>query len=104
MAEIWYMSVDAESIDEAELKHEKPIAECIELLEIIPEKWVCDTESTPQLKTGDDFFDGSGYIFVLMKVDSDEILTLGDDGWKPGWYSSSVSIVGLEKKLRTKPK
>jgi hypothetical protein len=40
----------------------------------------------------------------MMRVGEDEVAKYDDKRWKPGWYKSSLTIVGFEKNLRKKPK
>lgn len=104
MAEIWYLEIDTETLEDKEAVHERALHECIELLELTPEKRESGPETVPELKTGNPLVDESGYVYVLMRVTEDEINDLNDDNWEPGWYKSSVTIVGFENKLRKKPK
>ncbi len=48
--------------------------------------------------------DQSGYVYVMMRVAGSETETYEDKRWKPGWYKSSLTIVGVEKNLRKKAK
>ena len=104
MAEIWYLGIETESLEDVEAVHERAFHECVELLELTPEKRECGPEAVPELKTGNPLVDESGYIYVLMRVTEDEINTHSEGDWEPGWYKSSVTIVGFENKLRKKPK
>lgn len=104
MAEVWYLGIDTETLDDVEAAHERALHDCIELLELTPDKRECGPEAVPELKTGNPLIDESGYVYVLMRVTEDEIESLDDDNWEPGWYKSSVTIVGFENKLRKKPK
>lgn len=104
MAEIWYLSLDDNVNEGDSARHEYHIIKCIELLELTPERWECGPEEKPELKTGNPLIDESGYIYVYMKAGEDEIEAEANKNWKPGWYKSSVSIVGLEKKLRKSSK
>ncbi len=103
MAEIWYLEVDTENLED-KVKHDRSFIECIEILELKPEGWETDTESLPTLKTGDPYVDQSGRIFLCVRVLEDELEDFPDKRWKPGWYKSGVTIVGFENKLRLKAK
>lgn len=104
MAEIWYLGVGTGSLEGLQARHEKPLGECIELLEITPEKWVSPPDAIPDLTTGNPLIDDSGYVYVMMRAGEGELAGYGDKGWKPGWYKSHLTIVGFEKNLRKKPK
>lgn len=101
MAEIWYLEIDTENLEDKE-KHDRPFFECIELLELAPEGWHSEVDTIPELKTGDPFVDNSGRILLCLRVFEDELEASQDKRWKPGWYKSGVTIVGLETKLRLK--
>ena len=104
MAEIWYLPIDSETVDGREPQYERNFRDGIELLELTPEKWQCGYDEFPELKTGNPLVDDSGYVYVLMRVSGDEVAKYDDKRWKPGWYKSSLTIVGFEKNLRKKPK
>ncbi|MEW6145512.1 MAG: hypothetical protein AB1598_10890 [Thermodesulfobacteriota bacterium] len=104
MAEIWYLPVDSESVEGMEAQYERPFHQAIELLELTPEKWQCGPDEFPGLKTGNPLIDESGYVYVMLRVGGDEVTKYEDHRWKPGWYRSSLTIVGFEKNLRKKPK
>lgn len=101
MAEIWYLEVDTENLEDKE-KHDRSFIECIEILELTPEGWHSEVDAVPELKTGDPFVDNSGRIFLCLRVFEDELEVFQDKRWKPGWYKSGVTIVGYENKLRLK--
>ena len=104
MAEVWYLDIDTVSLEGKEPIHKRTFKECIELLELHPECWRWGLEETLQLKTGDPLIDGSGYVYVLIRVTEDEIGTqLAEEGWKPGWYRSPLSVIKAEKNLREIP-
>lgn len=103
MAEIWNLEIGADTLDD-KVKHELPFVECIDLLELLPDEWSSDTETIPDVKTGDLFVDSSGYICVCVRVFQDELDSVGDKGWKPGWYKSKVTVIGLLDKLRSNAK
>ena len=103
MAEIWNLEIGADTLDD-KVKHELPFVECIDLLELLPDEWSSDTETIPDVKTGDPFVDSSGYICVCVRVFQDEVDSVGDKGWKPGWYKSKVTVIGLLDKLRSNAK
>ena len=103
MAEIWYLGMDAETLED-KVMHERSFVECIELLELNPDGWDSEHDSIPVLKTGDPFVDESGLITLCVKVLEDELEAFPDKRWKPGWYKSKVTIVGMETKLRLKAK
>ncbi len=104
MAEIWYLPIDSESVEGREVQYERPFRDSIELLELTPVKWQCGPGEFPELKTGNPLVDESGYVYVMMRVSEDEVSGYDDKRWKPGWYKSSLTIVGFEKNLRKKPK
>lgn len=103
MAEIWYLEIDSEDLDD-KVKHDRSFIECIEILELKPEAWHSDVDTIPDLKTGDPFVDQSGRIMLCVKVVEEELEPFPDKRWKPGWYKSPVTIVGMESKLRMKAK
>ena len=102
MAEIQYLEVGTESLEEIEKQYDRSFIECIELLELIPEGWDSEPDSIPNLKTGDPFADNSGRIYICLRVFDDELEVFQDKRWKPGWYKSNVTIVGYENKLMAK--
>lgn len=104
MAEIWYIPIGAESLEGLEVKYERNFRDSVEILELTPKRWLCGPEEFPQLKTGNPLVDDSGFVYVMMRVSSDELQKYDDENWKPGWYKSSLTIVGMEKNLRKKPK
>ncbi len=104
MAEVWYLSIDTESLEDVQAQREHPFHQCIELLEITPDRRECEPDVVPDLKTGNPLVDQSGYVYVMMRVTEDDLKSTGGSGWEPGWYKSSLTIVGYEKKLRKKPK
>lgn len=104
MSEIWYLGVETESLEGLEPQYERPLRDSIELLELTPERWQCGPDETPKLKTGDPLVDESGYVYVMMRAAGSETETYEDKRWKPGWYKSSLTIVGVEKNLRKKAK
>ncbi len=104
MAEIWYLPIDSESTEGREAQYERPLHDAISLLELVPEKWQCRADEFPALKTGNPLVDESGYVYVMLRVSGEEAAKYEDKRWKPGWYKSSLTIVGFEKNLRKKPK
>ncbi len=101
MAEVWYLDIDTVSLEGKRPIHKREFKECIELLRLSPESWKWSLEETLQLKTGDPLIDESGYVYVLVRVTEDEIETqLAEEGWKPGWYRSSLSVIKAEENLR----
>jgi hypothetical protein len=104
MAEIWYLPIESESVEGLEPQYERPLRDGIELLELTPGKWQCGPDEFPVLKTGNPLVDDSGYVYVMMRVTDGELEKFDDKRWKPGWYKSSLTIVGFEKNLRKKPK
>lgn len=103
MAEIWYLESETESL-EGQVKHERSFIECIDILELDPEGWESESGAVPNLLTGDPFVDGCGRITLCVRVLEDELEPFPDKRWKPGWYKSPVTIVGMETKLRLKAK
>jgi hypothetical protein len=104
MAEIWYLPIDVQSLEGAEAHYERNFRDSIEILELTPEKWQCGPDEFPELKTGNPLVDDSGFVYVMMRVSAEEVDKHEDKRWKPGWYRSSLTIVGVEKNLRKKPK
>ena len=104
MAEIWYLNIETESLEGLKPRQELELGRCIELLDLTPDRWDSEKDTLPALKTGDTLVDESGYVYVFMRVLGDEIDTYGDKRWKPGWYKSPLTIVGIETNRRKKPK
>lgn len=104
MAEVWYLSIDTESLEDTQPRHERAFHECIEILELTPEKRECGPDEVPDLKTGNPLVDESGYVYVVVRVTEEELDDSGEGVWEPGWYKSSLTIVGYERELRKKPK
>ena len=102
MAEVWYLNVDMESVEGAEPTQTLELGRCIELLDLTPDKWDTELDSFPELKTGDPLVDESGFVYVYLRIEADEIETYGDRRWKPGWYRSPLTLVGFETNLRKK--
>jgi hypothetical protein len=104
MAEIWYLPIDTVSVEGMEAQYSRDFRDGIEILELTPEKWQCGPDEFPQLKVGNPLVDDSGFVYVMMRVSSEEVNKYEDKRWKPGWYKSSLTIVGVERNLRKKPK
>jgi len=103
MAEIWYLEIDSEDLED-KVKHDRSFIECIEILELKPDEWHSEPDTMPDLKTGDPFVDQSGRIILCVKVLEDELEAFADKRWRSGWYKSPVTIVGMESKLRLNAK
>ena len=99
MAEIWYLNTDTETLDGIEPRYKIPFKDCVELFELSDDCWKCKSMQIPDLKTGDPFFDESGYIHVLVKVMSKELKATGQRGWKAGWYLSPLTVIIAAQKL-----
>ena len=99
MAEIWYLEMDSENLED-KVMHERDFVECIDILELDHNGWEAEHDAIPSLKTGDPFYDASGRIVLCVRVFEDELETFQDKRWKPGWYKSKITIVGMETKLR----
>ncbi len=104
MAEVWYLNVDTESLEGSEPTQVLELGRCIELLDLNPDRWDAELDALPELKTGDPLVDESGFVYVFMRVNGDELDAYGDKRWKPGWYKSPLTIVGFETNLRKKSK
>ena len=103
MAEIWYMEMNAENLDGQEPRYSLEFTECIELLKLSPQRWKCEPDKVPNIKTGNAFIDESGYVGVVVVVTQDEIEALAIKGeWKAGWYLSPLTLVGTEKAMASK--
>jgi hypothetical protein len=100
MAEVWYLEMDTVTLDGKEARYILEFKECIRLLELSPERWKCEPEKIPNLRTGNPLIDESGYVGVVIRVTQDEIDALEDKRWKPGWYLSPLTLIGAEKKLK----
>ncbi|MFQ5788256.1 MAG: hypothetical protein ACE5H1_09785 [Thermodesulfobacteriota bacterium] len=99
MADIWYLNTDTETLDGMEPRYIIPFKDCIDLFELSDDCWKCKSKQIPDLKTGNQLIDESGYIYVLVKVMSKELKAIGKRGWKAGWYLSPLTVINAEKKL-----
>ena len=104
MAEIWYLEMDTVTLEERKPRYGLEFKECIELFKLSPERWKCESDKIPSLKTGNPLIDQIGYIGVLVRVTQDEIEALieNKERWKSGWYLSPLTPVGAEKSLAKK--
>ena len=103
MAEIWYLEIDAETLDGKQPRYSLEFKECIDMLKLSPKHWKCDSETIPNLKTGNPFIDESGYVGVIILVKQDELEASDIGGeWKEGWYLSPLTLVGTEKAMASK--
>jgi hypothetical protein len=104
MAETWYLEMDTVTLEGREPRYRSEFKECIELFKLSPERWKCEPDNIPNLKTGNSLIDQIGYAGVLVRVTQDEIEALleGKEKWKPGWYLSPLTPVGAEKNLAKK--
>ena len=101
MAEIWYIGITETEFDEKEQKiHEIPLRACIELLDLRPKYFVSDLDEFPKLQTGDPLIDGSGYIYVLVKLTQDEIDSEKEGSFKEGFYKLPITVVETGNILR----
>jgi hypothetical protein len=100
MAEIWYLEIGTETLDN-EVKHDRPFLECVDLLEIKPDECISDIGTVPDLHTGDSFVDIGGRVTICVRVFQDELDGIEDNRWKPGWYKSKITVIGMAKKLKT---
>jgi len=103
MAEIWYLEMGTKTL-ENEAKHDRPFLECVELLEIKPQGLSSEIGVIPDLYTGDPFVDIGGRITICLRVFQAELDGIDDNRWKPGWYKSGVTVIGLAKKLKLNAK
>lgn len=100
MAEVWYLEMDTVTLDGKEARYTIDFNECVHLLKLSPERWRCEPERIPNLKTGNPLIDEAGYVCVLVKVTQDEIDSTGvGRQWKPGWYLSPLTLIGVEKAI-----
>ncbi len=105
MAEVWYLEIETLDLSGKEPRYEIDFKECIALFELSPGRWRSGPQKIPQLKTGNRLIDESGYVYVYVyiRVMQDEIENLGDaKEWKAGWYFSPLTLIGAEKKLKSK--
>ncbi len=100
MAEIWYLEIGTEALDN-EVKHDRPFLECVDLLEIAPNGISAEIGAIPDLYTGDPFVDIGGRVTICVRVFQAELDSVDDNRWKPGWYKSEVTVIGMAKKLKT---
>ena len=100
MAEIWYLEIGTGTLDN-EVKHERPFLECVDLLEIKPDGWSTEIGAIPDLRTGDPFVDIGGRVTICVRVFQAELDSIEDNRWKPGWYKSEITVIGMAKKLKT---
>ena len=100
MAEIWYLEIGTETL-ENEVKHERPFLECVSLLELEPDGVINDVDTIPDLRTGDPFVDIGGRVTICVRVFQAELDGVEDSRWKPGWYKSDITVIGMAKKLKT---
>ena len=103
MAEIWHLEIGAETLDN-EVKYDRPFIECIDLFEIQPDEWSSEIEAIPELHTGDPFVDMGGRVIICIRVFQAELDGIEDNRWKPGWYKSKVTVIGLVEKLKSNAK
>ena len=106
MAEVWYLEMDTLTLEGMEPRYKLEFKECIELFKLSSERWKCETDEVPNLKTGNPFIDDIGYIGVLVRVTQDEVKASIEElgKWKSGWYLSPLTLIGAEKNLAEKNK
>lgn len=103
IAEVWYLEIETEHLDGKDPRYEFDFNECITLLELSQGRWRSDPDKFPRLKTGNPVVDDSGYVRVYVRVTHDEIQNLGQaNEWKAGWYFSPLTVIGAERKLKSK--
>ncbi|GJM17375.1 MAG: hypothetical protein DHS20C13_27020 [Thermodesulfobacteriota bacterium] len=100
MAEIWYLELGTEKLDN-ETKQERPFLECVALLELEPDDVMPDLDAIPDLRTGNPFVDIGGRVNICVRVFQAELDGVEDSRWKPGWYKSDITVIGMAKKLKT---
>ncbi len=100
MAEIWYLEIGTETL-ENEVKHDRPFLECVDLLELHPDGLSAEIDAIPDLHTGDPFVDIGGRVTICVRVFQPELEGIQDNRWKPGWYKSKSTVIGMAKKLKT---
>lgn len=101
MAEIWYVGITETEFNEKEQKiHEIPLRACIELLDLRPRYLTCSLDEFPELQTGDPLVDGSGYIYVLIKLTQEEIDSEKEGSFREGFYKLPKTVVETGNILR----
>ena len=101
MAEIWYVGITETEFNEKEQKiHEVPLRACIELLDLRPRYFSSTLEEFPKLQTGDPLVDGSGYIYVLVRLTQEEIDSEQEGSFKEGFYKMPKTVVETGNILR----
>jgi len=101
MAEIWYVGITETEFNENEQKiHEIPFRACIELLDLRSKYFICKLDEFPKLQTGDPLVDGSGYIFVLIKITQEEIDSEQEGSFKEGYHKLPKTVVETGNILR----
>ncbi len=101
MAEIWYIEITETEFNEKEQKiHEISFRACIELLDLRSRYLTCKLDEFPKLQTGDPIVDGSGYIYVIIKLTQEEIDSEQEGSYKEGFYKLPKTVVETENILR----
>ncbi len=101
MAEIWYVGITETEFNEKEQKiHVIPLRACIELLDLRPRYLTCNLDEFPKLQTGDPLVDGSGYIYVLIKLTQEEIDSEKEGSFREGFYKLPKTVVETGNILR----
>ena len=101
MAEIWYIGITETEFNEEEQKiHEISLRTCIELLDLKSRYLTCNLDEFPILKTGNPLEDGSGYIYVIIKLTQEEIDAENEGSYKEGCYKLPNTLVEIENILR----
>ena len=101
MAEVWYLEIETPDLSGKEPRYRIDFQDCIALFELSAGRWRSAPEEIPQLKTGNPLIDESGYVYIRVRQDEIESLGIREE-WKAGWYFSPLTLIGAEKKLKSK--
>ena len=101
MAEVWYLEIETPDLSGKEARYRIDFQDCIALFELSAGRWRSAPEEIPQLKTGNPLIDESGYVYIRVRQDEIESLGIREE-WKAGWYSSPLTLIGAENKLKSK--
>jgi hypothetical protein len=100
MAEIWYLNTGTDTLEGKTPNYLISFKVCVEIFELNDNCWRCKSGQIPELKTGNPIIDESGYVYVLVKVMSEELKSSSVKGWRAGWYISPLTVIKAEKKLQ----